>query len=308
MRRLAIAAIVVVAVAGISFFYLTAPSRLDQKAIAALAPGDAAHGEQVFWEGGCTSCHVKPGTKVGARPVLAGGVTLKTGFGTFVAPNISPDPKYGIGAWSVGDFVNAVMRGVAPDGRHFYPAFPYTSFSRMKPQDVADLYAFIKTLPASENVPPPDKLSFPFNLRRGIGLWKRLYLDPHPVVSLPDASASVLRGRYLVEGPGHCGECHTPRNPVGGLDHTRWLAGARMPDGKDDGKAPNLTAGPGGIGEWTKDEIVTFFQTGFTPDFDSVGGAMVEVQANLAHLPKADLEAIADYLKAIPPRPDGYRK
>jgi mono/diheme cytochrome c family protein len=307
MRKLVIAAILVVAVAGLSFFLLTAPSRLDPQVVAALAPGDAVHGEQVFWEGGCASCHVKPGTKVGARPVLTGGVTLKTGFGTFVAPNISPDPKYGIGGWSVGDFANAVMRGVAPDGRHFYPAFPYASFSRMKLKDVADLFAFIKTLPASSNVPPPDQLSFPFNVRRGIGLWKRLYLDPHPVVALPGAPTDVLRGRYLAEGPGHCGECHTPRNALGGLDDTRWLSGARMPDGKDEGKAPNLTTGPGGLGEWTKDEIVTFFQTGFTPDFDSVGGAMVEVQENLAHLPKSDLEAIAAYLKAIPPLPDGYK-
>lgn len=305
LRRLALVAAALIVVAGGALYLLTMPQRLDAKAFAALAPGDATHGRQVFWEAGCVSCHVAPGQKPADRPVLSGGHELVTEFGTFVAPNISPDPGKGIGTWTVEDFANAVMRGVAPDGRHFYPAFPYTSFSRMKLQDVSDLFAYIRTLPASDNVPPPDRLAFPFNLRRGIGLWKRLYLDPRPVVALPGASEAVLRGRYLVEGPGHCGECHTPRDAFGGLDNSRWLSGARMPDGK--GKVPNITPGPGGIGEWTHDELVTFMQTGFTPDFDSVGGAMVEVQENLARLPASDLEAIASYLEAIPALPNGYQ-
>lgn len=305
MRKLVIVAILVAAIGGLSFVLLSAPSRLDPHTVAALAPGDAAHGAQVFWEGGCASCHAAPGAKASDHPVLAGGLALKTDFGTFVAPNISPDPKHGIGGWSVGDFVNAVLHGVAPDGHQYYPAFPYASFERMKPQDVTDLFAFIKTLPISQNTPPADHIPFPFNIRRGIGLWKRLYLHPNPVVALPGASEAVLRGRYLVEGPGHCGECHTARDAFGGLDYSRWLAGAPAPDGGK-GNVPNITRGNPNFGQWTKDEIVTFFQTGFTPDFDAVGGAMVDVQENLAHLPASDLAAIADYLKAIPALPNGY--
>lgn len=306
LRALLIAGALIVGAGAAAFFMLSAPVRLAPKLLANLSPADPAHGETVFWASGCASCHAAPGAKTGERPVLSGGLELKSDFGTFVAPNISPDTQHGIGKWTLADFANAVMRGVSPDGRNYYPAFPYTSFSRMHPQDVADLFAFLKTLPPSANEPRETSLAFPYSIRRGVGLWKRLYLDPHPVVALNGASDAVLRGRYLVEGPGHCGECHTPRDPMGGLVLSKWLSGARMPDGK--GKAPDITPHRSGIVDWTAEEIVSFFQTGFTPDFDSVGGAMVEVQENLAHLPKSDLEAIAAYLKAIPPLPSSIGK
>ena len=180
--------------------------------VAALGTGDAARGERIFWAGGCTSCHSRPKSEGDARLELAGGLELKTPFGTFVPPNISSDPQSGIGSWSLDDFANAMMRGVAPDGSHLYPSFPYTSYARMKPADIADLYAFMKTLPAVAGKAPDHKLSFPFNIRRGLGLWKLLYLSDEPVIALAsDAPEPVALGRYLVEGPGHCGECHTPR-------------------------------------------------------------------------------------------------
>jgi mono/diheme cytochrome c family protein len=148
---------------------------------------------------------------------------------------------------------------------------------------------------------PPTRLGFPFSIRRGVGLWKLVNLDAAPIVVIADASEQVQRGQYLVEGPGHCGECHTPRDVSGGLKRGEWLAGAVAAEG--DGVIPNLT--PQAL-SWSAADIAYYLETGFTPDFDSVGGAMVEVQKNMAWLPAEDRQAIAAYLKAIPGHPNGY--
>lgn len=299
--KLAIAAAVLAGASALAFWWLTVPRALPAEDVAAFPPGDAAEGERVFWAGGCTSCHAAPGAEGDARLALAGGLQLKTDFGTFVAPNISPHPTDGIGAWDIGDFANAMQRGVSPDGRHYYPAFPYTSYARMMPNDVADLFAFLKTLPAVEGKAEPTRLGFPFNIRRGIGLWKLVNLGPAPVLSFEGASAEVLLGQYLVEGPGHCGECHTPRDVSGGLKTGEWLAGAAAAEGE--GIVPNIT--PEGL-SWSASEIAYYLESGFTPDFDTVGGSMVEVQKNMAMLPAEDRAAIAAYLKAIPGHANGY--
>lgn len=303
--RLAIGAVALCAVGGAAFWFLTAPVRLGHMELAALGAGDSAKGERIFWAGGCASCHAGPKAEGGAKLELAGGVELKTGFGTFVAPNISQDRTDGIGAWSDEDFANALMKGVSPSGQHLYPAFPYTSYARMKPGDVADLYAFMKTLPAVAGKAPDHSLSFPFSIRRGLGLWKLLYLNDDPVVALVEGTPEpVLAGRYLAEGAGHCGECHTPREFTGATKKNQWLAGATAAEGN--GVVPNITSGEGGIGSWSEDEIANYLETGFTPDFDSVGGTMVEVQKNMARLTPQDRAAIAAYLKAIPPHANGY--
>lgn len=304
-RKITGAAVVLGGLGLAAFWFLTAPKTVDPAILAALPAGDVARGEQTFWAGGCASCHAAPKAEGDARLALAGGVELKTPFGTFVAPNISSDKTDGIGAWSPADLANAMLKGVSPQGEHFYPAFPYTSYARMKPADIADLHAFLMTLPAVQGQAPPHQLSFPFTLRRGLGLWKLLYLSDEPVVAMPAGTPEkVLRGQYLVEGPGHCGECHTPRQLTGGLDKSQWLAGAVAAEG--DGIVPNITSGEGGIGAWSEGEIAYYLESGFTPDFDSVGGAMVEVQQNMAKLPASDREAIAAYLKAIPPHTNGY--
>ena len=298
-------AIVVVAVCAAGWV-ASAPRPLDPATLKNVAPGDPKAGEQVFWAGGCAACHAGPGAKGEDLLKLGGGVKLHTDFGLFVTPNISPGPA-GIGNWSFADFANAVKRGIDPRGRHLYPAFPYPSYARMKISDVADLFAFIKTLPPVAGDPPASKLMFPFNVRRGVGIWKRAFMHPSPVVDFPKGTdPAVLRGRYLVEGPGHCGECHTPRNSAGGIEYGKWLSGAPNPDGK--GNIPNITSGKGGIGSWSAKDIAYFLESGFTPAYDSVGGSMVQVQEDLAHLPKSDLAAIGAYLKAIPPLPDGYSR
>ncbi len=302
-KKILIGLVAALLILGGVLFVLIQPDRLDAQEIAEEGSGDAGRGERIFWAGGCVSCHAPAEAKGDDRLKLAGGAPLNTQFGTFHAPNISPDPQ-GIGNWSLADFANAMQRGVDPEGRHLYPAFPYPSYIRMTKQDVADLWAYLKTLPPVEGSGPGNDLAFPFNIRPAIGLWKLAFLgDGSPVIDLPpDAPEPVHVGRYLVEGPGHCGECHTPRSfgGAGGLETSAWLAGAPSPEGK--GNVPNITPSKAGIGAWSAEDIAYFFESGFTPDFDSVGGSMVEVQENLAKLPAADQEAIAAYLKAIPPR------
>jgi mono/diheme cytochrome c family protein len=300
LRRAAVGvAILVAAGAGIAWF-VTAPAPLNAAQLPAHAP-DAANGERIFYAGGCTSCHAAPGAKGEDKLKLAGGLELTTDFGTFRVPNISPDPTTGIGGWSTLAFVNAVMRGVSPTGAHYYPAFPYPSYARMRVEDVIDLKAFMDTLPPVSNKVAGHTLHFPYNIRRGVGLWKRLYLSPAPVLDLAGADAIVRRGQYLVEGPGHCGECHTSRDWMGGPKKALWLAGAPNPEGR--GTIPNITPGPGGL-TWSADEIVDTFKTGFKPNFDTLGGGMGAVQQNLAHLSDDDLKAVAAYLKAVPPLPN----
>ena len=303
MLRNAALAIAVLAIVGAAFgWLLTAPDPLTAAQLPAHTP-DLANGERIFHAGGCASCHAAPDAEGADTLKLAGGLALETDFGTFRVPNISPDPDSGIGGWSDLDFVNAMMRGVSPEGAHYYPSFPYASYTRMAVTDVIDLKAFIDTLPAVTNSVAGHDLGFPFNIRRGLGLWKRLYLAPEPVLDLTDASDIVRRGQALVEGAGHCGECHTSRDWMGGLRRDLWLAGAPNPEGH--GTIPNIT--PEGL-NWSESEIVETFKFGFTPDFDTLGGSMAAVQENLSRLPDEDLEAIAAYLKAVPPLPNAVQR
>lgn len=281
-----------------TFLFITAPQRQDPAVWANLGEPDLAHGREVFFAGGCTSCHAPAGATGDARLVLSGGAPLKSDFGTFHAPNISSHPEAGMGAWTLAEFGDAMTRGVGRAGEHLYPSFPYGSYARMTPKDINDLYGFMKTLPASDAVAPAHELGFPFNQRFVLGGWKFLYYTDAPRVELADASDMVKRGQYLVEGPGHCGECHTPRNALGGFLSSQWLAGGPNPEGE--GSIPNITPGSRSMGSWSEGDIVNYLETGFTPDYDSVGGSMVEVQKNMAELPAADREAIAAYLKAIP--------
>jgi mono/diheme cytochrome c family protein len=258
----------------------------------------------MFYAAGCASCHAAPEARGEDKLRLGGGLELATDFGIFRVPNISPDPATGIGGWSTLDFVNAVTRGVSPGGAHYYPSFPYTSYSRMRIEDVIDLKAFINTVPPISNQVADHELGFPFSVRRGVGLWKRVYLSPEPIVGVSEGDDLLARGRYLVEGPGHCGECHTPRNRFGGLRTNQWLAGAANPEGR--GTIPNITPHEEGL-SWSQAEIADTLKSGFTPDFDTLGGRMAAVQEELSHLPDEDLQAIGAYLKAVPALPDAVR-
>jgi mono/diheme cytochrome c family protein len=275
-------------------WWVTRPVPLSDAQVAGVA-GDAGRGQAVFHAAGCASCHMAPDAKGEAQMVLAGGQEFATPFGTFVAPNISPDPTHGIGGWTLAQFASAVQRGVSPEGQHYYPAFPYSAYARATLQDMADLKAWMDSLPPAPTPSQPHRVGFPFNIRASLGGWKLLFAGGD--WALPgNLTPTEARGRYLVEALGHCGECHTPRNALGGLDRARWLAGAPTPDGK--GKVPNIT--PAGL-TWSESEIVEYLTTGFTPEYDVVGGHMAHVVENLAKLPEADRTAIAAYLKRVPP-------
>jgi mono/diheme cytochrome c family protein len=226
---------------------------------------------------------------------LAGGQRFASDFGTFVAPNISMHPEHGIGRWTQTEFITALQHGTSPDGRHYYPAFPYTAYRLATRQDLVDLWAFWQGLPAADTPSQPHELAFPFSIRRTVGLWNILNLHDDFTIS-GDLSEEQSRGRYLAEALAHCAECHTPRDALGGLDRSAWMAGAPNPSGP--GRIPALT--PDKL-TWSQAEIAAYLNDGFTPDFDSAGGHMVSVIANMAMLTEADRLAIAAYLKALPP-------
>jgi len=275
-------------------WFLSKSSLLDPQNIPTHA-SNAAMGAQVFHQTACATCHTAPNAT--DKTLLSGGQTFKTDFGTFTAPNISTSPTHGIGDWTVTDFANALQKGVSPQGQHYYPVFPYTSYARMSLTDIADLFAYMQTLPASDRPNEPHQITFPYTIRRGLGLWKQLYLNRDPIVqNVTDPTAK--RGQYLVEATTHCAHCHTPRTALGGLKSDRWLVGGPNPNGI--GRIPNITPHETGIGTWSETEIVNYLKTGFTPDFDSAGGTMVAVIETTSKLPDTDLQAIAKYLKSIP--------
>lgn len=278
--------------AAAALWFLARPNPLSEADVAGLT-GDVMRGEVVFRAAGCASCHMAPEAKGEAQLVLAGGQRFPSDFGTFLAPNISQDMVQGIGGWSLLDLANALTRGVSPEGEHYYPALPYASYARMRLQDVADLHAFLQTLPADPTPNQPHEIGFPFSIRASLGFWKLLYLSDDWALA-GNVTPTVDRGRYIAEALAHCGECHTPRTALGGMDTTRWLAGAPNPSGQ--GRIPNIT--PAALG-WTAGEIVHYLTSGFTPEFDSVGGHMVHVVENMARLPESDRIAVAEYLLAV---------
>ena len=293
MRRL-ILGLALLAIVAIVGWLASAPPSVPPEVLAEVAqPGDAAAGKLVFWEGGCDACHMSPDQDDPFK--LGGGRELKTPFGSFYPPNISQDAADGIGAWTVEDFAGALLAGRTPNGQPYYPALPYTSYTRMTPKDVRDLFAFFKTMPAIPGRVRAHALSFPFNVRRGVGLWQRLFFTTGPLAPAPDLNAEMQRGRYLVEGPGHCEECHTPRNAFGAVDSARRLRGGPSPDGR--GKVPDITAA--GLKDWSGADIEEVLSIGSTPAGDILGGAMAAVVRNIGQLPDSDRAAIAAYLKSV---------
>jgi mono/diheme cytochrome c family protein len=276
-----------------AFWYLTIPQTVLDDAIATRVP-DLANGRTMFAIGGCASCHATP--KQDDRTRLGGGKPLGSPFGTFYPSNISPDPRDGIGTWTEAQFVTALQKGTSPRGSHYYPAFPYTSYQQITIADAQDLFAYLKTLPAVRGRVRDHELSFPFNIRRTLGLWKLLFLAGAPFKPDAGQSAQWNRGAYLVNGPGHCAECHSPRNQLGGIVSSLRFTGGPAPDGE--GNVPNITQFK--LKDWSVDDIADMLDSGMTPDGDSVGGSMVDVVRNTAQLSKADRDAMAVYIKSLP--------
>jgi mono/diheme cytochrome c family protein len=292
IRRLIVGAgFAAILVAGI-FWILTIPAAPP----AALPPHkpDLANGREMFFAGGCASCHAVPKQQDTTR--LGGGLALGSPFGTFYVPNISPDRQDGIGGWSEIQFVAAMTQGVSPAGEHLFPAFPYTSYRNMRPGDLRDLFAFLKTLPPVAGRAREHDLRFPFNIRRAVGIWKLLFLNAETFVPDPSRSAQWNRGAYLVNGPGHCAECHSPRNAFGAVIARLRFTGGPSPDGH--GGVPNITQYK--LKSWTEQDIAETLNDGMTPDAGLVGGRMIEVVFNMAKLTAADRMAIAAYIKSLP--------
>jgi mono/diheme cytochrome c family protein len=286
-------------VGGAAFWVLTSPD-LQRAGLEPVPPGtpDLVNGRTMFFAGGCASCHATPDQD--DRNRLGGGFALTSAFGTFYAPNISPHPTDGIGSWTPQQFLRAMRGGVSPAGRHYYPSFPYTSYQRMNAADLRDLFAFIRTLPAVEGRARSHDLPFLFTLRRGLGLWKLLFLDGQAFVADPSASPELNRGAYLVEGPGHCAECHSPRTIFGAIQAGRRFSGGQDPEGR--GWVPNITPHESGLKDWTKGDVAQLLRVGETPSGDQVGGSMAAVVRNTSQLSAADREAMAEYIVSLPPR------
>ncbi len=276
------------------FWLITIPQTVSASALGPHTP-DLANGKTLFAIGGCASCHATPDQK--DRTLLGGGMPLASPFGTFYPPNISSDPNDGIGGWTEVQFVSAMHDGTGPGGHQLYPSFPYTSYQRMTFNDVRDLFAYIKTLPAVQGRAPAHDLPFPFTIRRSLGVWKLLFLDGLPFQPDPNQTDEWNRGAYLVNGPGHCAECHSPRNALGGIIEAQRFAGGPNPDGK--GWVPNITQKR--LGDWSVKDIAWLLQSGMTPEGDSVGSSMTDVVRNTEQLGDADRMAIATYLKSLPP-------
>ena len=294
LRRLLLLA-VLAGVAGFGvFWWLTEPEMIASSSLPAHAP-NLANGLTTFNAGGCSSCHAVPNQP--DRLKLGGGLAIPSPFGTFNVPNISPDPKDGIGRWSEADFVTAVLKGTSPAGFHYFPAFPYASYERARTEDVRDLFAYLKTLAPVPGKARDHELAFPFNLRRNVGIWKFLFMDGKPFAPDPSRPAQWNRGAYLVNGLGHCAECHSPRNFLGGIVSAQRFAGGPNPEGE--GWVPNITQK--GLGEWSAKDIAYFLETGGTPDGDTAGGSMARVIRNTSQLSAEDRAAMAEYIKSLPP-------
>jgi mono/diheme cytochrome c family protein len=272
---------------------------LKPQAPAAAAPepqGDAKRGAYVFAAADCQSCHTDEKNK---GPLLAGGRAMVTDFGTFFAPNITPDKTYGIGSWTYADFHRAVREGKGKGGELLYPVFPFPSFSGMTDQDVADLWAYLQTVPPSAISSKPHQVKAPFGFRPLLLGWRLLFFHEGPLKPASGLSPEQQRGRYLSEAVVHCQECHSPRNGLGGIEKDKAYAG--NPVGPDSQNAPNLT--PTGIGKLTQADLREMLSSGMTPDGDFLGSGMADVVLGTAKLTQADRDAIIAYIRTIPARP-----
>lgn len=267
---------------------------IEARAQSAGDPAAIQRGAQIFAAAGCGGCHTD---RKNNGPLLAGGRALETPFGTFYPPNITADPTYGIGKWSDADFTRALREGLSPDGDYYYPAFPYTSYTQMTEPDMLDLKAYIFSLPTAAVANREHDLGFPFSWRDLLGFWRWMNFE----AAAPIQSTPMSRGEYLVRALGHCGECHTPRDWLGGSDLDAFLAGTD--DGPEGATVPNITPDPEtGIGRWSSEQVVRLLTDGQLPNFDYVGGDMGEVvNFSTGPMAEADRQAIANYLLALPP-------
>jgi mono/diheme cytochrome c family protein len=294
--RLVLAAAVLVAAAAVALWALSAPERISAAAIPAHRP-DLANGRRLYHAGSCGTCHAAADTAKTDLPI--GGAPFPTPVGIFYPGNLTPDRETGIGAWTERDFVDAMAKGVSPDGRHYFPSFPYTSFRRMRVEDLLDLRGYLMSLPSTRSEPRAATLPLLPIARRGVGLWKRVAarVDDAP---LEDGARSAAwnRGAYLSNTIGHCGECHTPRDLLMVPDPSRHFAGGAHPAGE--GKVPSLRGLLARKRYEDAADLTAALQFGETYGYDKLSsGGMGKIQENLARLADEDVQAIAEYLVSL---------
>lgn len=257
-------------------------------------------GKYLATAGNCVSCHTKAGGEA-----MAGGVAFHTPFGVIYSTNITSDTEAGIGSWTQEQFADAMRKGVTPDGTHLYPAFPYPSFTKVSDEDIAALYAYIKTIPPSKAPATENEMGFPFNQRALMGIWKALFFKEGRYQNVAGQSAEWNRGAYLVEGLGHCGACHTPRNFLGAEDSSRNMSGGTYEETVKPGlirpwSAVNLTSAPDGLKAWSVDDLARYLKTGHGARAGTFG-PMNDVIINSTHeMTEADTKAMAVYIKSLP--------
>ena len=294
-----IASLAVLAIAGLGLaFVLSEPHPLTAAEIPAHTP-DIANGKELFNAAGCLSCH-KPGPELKTvdAALPAGGTAFKTPVGIFYPPNLTPDPGTGIGKWTNAEFVNAVQRGISPEGENLIPAFPYTSYARMKTSDVLDIKAYLDSLPAVVAPEREAQIPAPWLMRKGVGIWKHLGFDAAQWEPDPSQSADWNRGAYIANGAGHCNECHTPRNLFMAFDWSKQFQGGPHPGGE--GRVPSLRdlIGRGKYADAA--DLATAFQNGEMMGYEHMSsGGMGEVQSNLSKLAESDVKAVADYISSL---------
>jgi len=286
-HALLVLALIITSWSSWSLFTKSAPVTLN------VTQGDVNRGAYLARASGCIACH--SATSAGGR-ALAGGAALETPFGTFYAPNLTTDQEHGIGAWTLQQFATALRHGTSPDGQPYYPAFPYSFYSKLTDQDVADLWAAFQTVPAVAKSAPEHNLSFPFNLRFGLNIWQSLFFDQTEFTAAESTDPQYARGEYLVESVTHCAACHTPRNLFGALQQQQQFAGsASLLQGE--GSIPAITADHLKQTGWSQSDLSYALQSGIKPDGDVFGGSMAEVvKDGTAYMQKQDLQAIAYYL------------
>ena len=277
--------------------------RLALRLLAASLPAAAAHadmsvverGEYLARAGDCVACHTDP---AGGAP-LAGGVRIDTPFGYMLSPNITPDVETGIGSWSSDDFHRALHHGINKRGEDMYPTMPFDFYTKVTRADVDAIYAWLRTVKPVRRKVDVNHLHFPFDLRWSMAAWRELYFREGAYRADPARSAAWNRGAYLVEGLGHCSDCHSPRNLLGGIEKSKDFAGAVV----DGWFALNLTSSLAtGLGSWSVAEIATYLKTGVARDKTTTLGPMaVVIKDSTSHLTDDDRLAMAEYLKALPP-------
>ena len=297
-KRRTLAAIVLVpAIAAAAFTWLTRPDPLPASAILAHEP-DLRNGETLYRAGSCLACHRPPDGSGRDATLPSGGKPFPTPVGVFYPQNITPDPETGLGKWSEVDFVNAMARGLSPDGRHYFPAFPYMAYRAMRMSDLLDLRAYLRSLPAVSSPTREADVPLVSLARRGVGLWKLLAFRQRPWPAGAGGSPSWQRGAYLVNAPGHCGECHTPKSWLMIEDLGRHLAGGPHPAGE--GKVPSLHGLLARKRYKDVDDLVTALQNGETFGYEHLSsGGMAAIQVSLSHVPETELRAMAEYLLSL---------